>query len=99
MKEPEYILKNGTKVRIHDTLESTAGFMIAVDFMNRRKPATKGIICGIVGGHGGDVYFVGHGEAKEGHFQREQVAVYGWMEFELVGEQPPTVWEHLDEED
>lgn len=79
MKEPEYILSNGTKVKIRDDMNpnDTSGMLIKQEILNRRTPGVKGQICGIVGGHGGDVYWVRHdGEEDTG-------SAYGWWEFEI----------------
>lgn len=76
MEEPEYILEGGTRVRTNKVLSSTGGFLVAEKHMEVRKPDTVGVITGIVGGHGGDVYWV----AQIGD---PCLAAYGWMEFEL----------------
>lgn len=44
------------------------------------EPNARGVIRGIVGGHGGDVYWVQHGTDGAGE---PVVATYGWWEFEL----------------
>jgi hypothetical protein len=67
VKEPEYILDVGTPVRIIDWF-GVANFMVARASLDlRRRPAKStdstycdGVIVGIVGGHGGDVYWVEH---------------------------------------
>jgi hypothetical protein len=76
MNEPETILPNGTRIRTSNPLDSTAGFMVKEKHLQARKPGAVGIITGIVGGHGGDVYWVAH-------FDTDVTAAYGWMEFEL----------------
>ena len=96
MKEPEFILKWGTKVKTSPTLGSVAGVFVQETHIALRAPNLEGTICGVVGGCGGDIYFVGHGEPKDDKFQPEQVAVYGWTEFDLLPDPPPTLWEHLD---
>lgn len=79
MKEPATTLPNGTRIRTHTTLDSTRGMMVAPCHLNARHASTNGRIAGIVGGHGGDVYWVDHPE--------EIVpAVYCFTEFELVEE-------------
>lgn len=82
MKEPEYILKNGTRIRTSDPLDSTAGFMITEKHLEARKPGAVGVITGVVGGHGGDVYWVAH-------VGDNVTAAYGWMEFELEPAKDP----------
>ena len=77
MDEPETILDFFTRVRTSSPLGSTGGFLIGDKHMAMRKPGAIGAICGIVAGHGGDVYWVAHvGDTAK--------AAYGWMEFELA---------------
>lgn len=75
MEQPQYILETGTEVVTASRLKKE-DFLIVPRILKNRSPATKGKIKGVVGGHGGDVYFVTHGEDK--------VAAYGWWEFDLV---------------
>jgi hypothetical protein len=74
---PTYILENGTKIRTHATLEPTTGMMIGPGNLSMRKPSADGVIRGVVGGHGGDVYWVHH----EGSVL---LAPYCYTEFEPV---------------
>jgi hypothetical protein len=60
MKQPEYILNNGTQVRTHDKLGKTTGMLTGPGNMSMRKPSSDGVIRGVVAGHGGDVYWVQH---------------------------------------
>ena len=76
MDEPKEILAGGTRIRTCAVLGSTAGFMVKPAVLQLRKPDTVGVICGIVGGHGGDVYHVAH-------IGDPFMTVYGWMDFEL----------------
>jgi hypothetical protein len=76
MREPKFILANGTKIVTNAKLDPTTGFLIAPKHLALRKPATSGEIYGVVGGHGGDVYWVRH----EGD---EYLAAYCYSEFEL----------------
>lgn len=76
VQQPDYILKDGTKVITHEKLDDTRGLTIKAKHLEVRKPHQKGVICGVVGGHGGDVYWVQH----EGS---EEVGAYGFKEFEL----------------
>lgn len=82
MNEPEYILESGTRIRTNEPLASTGGFLIAQKHMDVRKPNAVGAICGIVGGHGGDVYWVAH-------IGDPCMAAYGWMDFELEPAKEP----------
>ena len=82
MRQPEYILEAGTRVRTHETMDDTRGMLIAPKHLKNRKPNAVGAICGIVGGHGGDVYWVAHVGDNE-------MAAYGWWEFELEPAKDP----------
>ncbi len=85
MKEPEHMIEMGTEVITHDTLGPTIGFMVKQPFLEKRRPGTPGIVRGWVGGHGGDVYWVEHEyTTAEATIHTDNVAVYGWMEFELA---------------
>ena len=77
VQQPEYILKNGTKVVTHSRLDDTGGLLIKPKHLEVRKPNQKGTIAGVVGGHGGDVYWVQH----DGN---EEVGAYCFTEFELA---------------
>lgn len=77
MQSPEYILKSGTQVVTHETLDSTQGFIVKPRHLECRKGNQRGMIAGVVGGHGGDVYWVQH----EGS---EDVGAYCFTEFELA---------------
>lgn len=79
MQEPEHVLESGTKVRTHETLDDTKGMTIVEKHLNARAPNKEGVIVGIVGGHGGDVYWVRHPDTVH-------VAAYGFWEFELADE-------------
>ena len=82
MNEPTHILPNFTRIVTSNPLGSTGGFIVAQKHMEMRKPGAVGVICGIVGGHGGDVYWVSHlGDSLP--------APYGWMEFELAPVENP----------
>lgn len=82
MQEPETILPPMTRIRTTDPLYGTGGFLIAEKHLEVRKPGTIGVLIGIVGGHGGDVYWAAHiGDPCR--------AAYGWMEFELEPAKDP----------
>lgn len=76
MDSPQHILEVGTIVRTHKQLGSTGGMIVREDALKRRRPDVIGVIGPIVGGHGGDVYWVFHGP-------EEQPAPYSFAEFEL----------------
>lgn len=88
MEEPKQILEHGFKVKINDILNPPTGMMIAQDFLERRTPGINGVILGYVPGHGGDVYWVFHGDSLDqativdGKIDRGQVSAYGFWEFE-----------------
>lgn len=65
---------NGTRVHTHKKLGKTTGLLVAAKHIEARKPDARGVINGVVGGHGGDVYWVRHGQ---------DVAAYSFSEFEL----------------
>ncbi len=76
MQQPMYILEDGTRVVTHAALEDTRGMMVPPSYLGARKPNEKGAISGVVGGHGGDVYYVKHDSGD--------VGVYAFTEFELA---------------
>ena len=78
MKEPEYVLKNGTRVKTHAELDSSIGMIVPSQCVQMRRGSTEGIVRGVAGGHGGDLYYVEH-EADDLHY-----AVYCFTEFEVV---------------
>lgn len=85
MEEPRYILNNGTKVVTHlhcNGPVGATGILVKPYLLEARRPKAKGETCGIVPGHGGDVYWVRHEDG--------QVAAYGWWEFELDENDLPT---------
>lgn len=75
MNQPEYILKNDTKIVTHRTLDSTQGLCVSSQYIAARKSGAKATIFGVVGGHGGDVYWARHEDGSE--------AVYCFTEFEF----------------
>ena len=76
MKQPEYILEIGTKIRTHAKLGDTAGMLVPQSVLAQRKADAVGAICGAVAGHGGDVYGVLHDDDTT-------ISVYCFDEFEL----------------
>ena len=75
MDEPKVIIKSGTRIQTqHINSES---LFVSQKHIDARKSEAIGVITGIVGGHGGDVYWVAHiGDTC--------MAAYGWWEFELA---------------
>lgn len=92
MKEPDFILEAGTKIRTSSPLGSSAGMLIKQMYLDARKPGVEGTIRNWVAGHGGDVYWVEH-DAKPG-----EIAAYCWSEFDLIPPPPKTAWEHVQED-
>jgi hypothetical protein len=80
MNRPDTVLPSGTPVRTHKTLHATEGFPVAPKHVEARRADAPGTIEGLVGGHGGDVYWVRHPGAGV-------LAPYGFYEFEL-GDRP-----------
>lgn len=74
MNQPKYLLDNGTRVVTHDKLGSADGMSAGPRYSPRRASA-PGVIAGVVGGHGGDVYWVRHDDGE--------TAAYCFDEFEL----------------
>jgi len=89
MRQPETILPNGTRVRTHAELESTRGMMVHPAHLSARRPGAEGAIAGVVGGHGGDVYYVEHAPG-------EPWAAYCFTEFELRAESAEALEAHCD---
>lgn len=77
MQQPAYILDNGTRVRTHATLGDARGMNVAQVHIDQRVANAEGEIVGIVGGCGGDVYWVMHEGCGPS-------APYCFDEFELV---------------
>ena len=78
MEQPDYILENGTRVKTCSEFGTEGkGFLVGRSHLDLRKPNQSGIIAGVVGGCGGDVYWVRHGT------EEDEVAPYGFWEFEL----------------
>ena len=76
MKRPDTVLPTGTRVRTHDTLDSTDGLFVEPEHIEARRAGTSGTIDGVVGVHGGDTYLVRHDGARVR-------AAYCYTEFEL----------------
>lgn len=77
MNSPSTILAPGTPVLTHAQLGGTKGMLVSQPHLAARVPSTRGVISGVVPGHGGDVYFVLHANGD--------VGAYCWVEFELDG--------------
>jgi hypothetical protein len=76
MECPSVILRNHTKVIIHDTIDKDPGFLVKGHHLECRKSSISGIIWGYVPGHGGDVYWVKHEDGT--------IGAYCFTEFELA---------------
>ena len=85
MNQPKYILDQGTRIRTHAKLGTTQGMNVAAIHIDQREADAEGTIAGVVGGCGGDVYWVTH----EGSGPS---AVYCYDEFELVEAAPASVY-------
>ena len=84
MMEPTVILPHGTRIKTTEPLGSTRGYFVSQPHLEARRSGAIGAICGIVGGHGGDVYWVAHHGAT-------CMAVYGWWDFNLEPAKDPCV--------
>lgn len=82
MKEPDQILRAGTKV-ITTELETDPTFVKAIyvrdEYKAARRPGALATLGMYVSGHGGDIYWAKHDDGS--------IAVYGWSEFDLAS--PP----------
>lgn len=80
MKQPSRILGNGFRVVTVDVFEknATMGMIGGPDYIAARKNGEPGEIAGVVGGAGGDLYFVKHDVDGS-------VGVYAFMEFDPEG--------------
>lgn len=72
----------GTLVKVHEALGAPTGILVKKETLDNRTPGVIGQICGIVPGHGGDVYWVKHGGIV--NVEQSTGSAYGWWEFELV---------------
>jgi hypothetical protein len=79
MNPPKYVLRKGTRVHTHVTLEEPDFLTVHTNHLQARRSNTVGLIMGVVGGFGVDVYWVDHGG--------ESLAVYCFTEFELASEE------------
>ncbi len=83
MNQPEYILTPGARLRTLSPMpRQGGGFLIKEHHLVVRKADAIGAVCGIVGGHGGDVYWVAH-------IGDPCMAAYGFWEFELEPAKEP----------
>lgn len=58
----------GDKVKINSKLGSTNGMLVHSSHLAARRPNQEGIVCGIIQGHGGDCWFVKHGDGSVGAY-------------------------------
>lgn len=78
MNQPQHILKNGTRIKTRAQLDSMVGMIVPAQYLTTRRVSAEGIIRGVVGGHGGDLYYVEH-DTHDLHY-----AVYCFTEFEVI---------------
>ncbi len=76
MQQPDTVLSPGTRVYTAATLESAEGLWL--QHCDARRPEALGRIQGVVGGYGGDVYWVKHDDGS--------IAPYSFTEFDLYAE-------------
>lgn len=88
-------IKPGLKVKTNQTLGETTGMLIKQKHLDARRPDAKGVVRRYVPSHGGDVWFVAHGNAPDG----SEIGAYCFDEFELAGtaaeEKIEEIKEHL----
>jgi len=81
MESPEHVLERGVRVRTN-SLSDTVEYIVKPQYLERRVPNAEGIIVDWVPGHGGDVYWVFHGESLK-NLKEEDIAAYCYTEFEF----------------
>lgn len=89
MKQPKYILPVGTRIITHDELFNKPEFGLTATLHGlvvARKQGAKGSIWGVVGGAGGDLYWVDHEDGTR--------ASYCFTEFELDTSEMPSRFDH-----
>ncbi len=62
----------GRRVKTHEELGPTTGFLVKEDHITARKAATVGIVVGYVPGHGGDVFWVRHDLGDAGAYMFDE---------------------------
>lgn len=60
MEQPKETLKEGTRIVTHAKMYEADDIRVAYTHLSERRANAPGIIKGVVGGHGGDVYWVAH---------------------------------------
>lgn len=97
MEQPDTILESGTVVFTHENLTAPS-FLIKGEYLDERRSGKLGVIVGVVGGHGGDVYWVRHCGLDTR--DRGPISAYGFWEFELSPDSDSTsdgfFWDHLN---
>ncbi len=70
-------VESGLKIRTAAVLGGTDGMLVKPRYLTARKPGAEGEVHSFVPGHGGDVWFVDHGQGSV-------AAYYCFDEFEAV---------------
>lgn len=76
MKQTKLVLLSGLRVKTASVLGDTHGMLIEEKYLVARRSDVEGTIVGYVPGHGGDVYWVRHGNGD--------LAAYSFLEFEYA---------------
>lgn len=74
-------VKQGLRVKTSSELGSTMGMFVMPKHLETRRPNALGIVLSHIPGHGGDVWWVQHGNAPDG----SERGAYYYAEFEEVG--------------
>jgi len=64
----------GSKITTVSRLGKTDGMIINDEFIVARRPDTKGIVAGVVGGHGGDVWCVEHTDGTKAVYTTDEIS-------------------------
>jgi hypothetical protein len=73
-------IETGLKVKTSAELEDTRGMMVAQKHLDCRTPGITGTVEGLVGGHGGNIWWVKHDDGA--------VAAYCYTELEPITPEP-----------
>jgi len=104
VNQPSSILENGTWILTQSRLSDVeVGTFLRAEYLLTRTPNVRGQICGVVGGTGGDIYWVQHEDGLK--------SAYGWWEFDLALDLAPataktdalqdvsSIWERVKSDD
>jgi len=75
-------VKTGMKVCTHKVLGETKGMFVKPKHLKARRPDSEGVVLDYIPGHGGDCWWVKHGDAPDG----SEIGAYCFDEFEPIQE-------------